>query len=208
MNLTRKSMGTWLVMLALVFTTGCGGLPMKPAIHLDPGFRPKEIDLITILPAIDGRFDKKIKVNLEKQLNKLAKQLLKRRRYEAQIVDNYGAETQITKDDLKSGDAEWIKKLGPSDANWVMVLVLDDVVTKLTFGSTGNAEVSGFLFDKETGTLVWRDKATGKAGQGGLIGMAMKGMMNGQAILFAVDSLITSIPGRPKSPKNKAGESS
>jgi hypothetical protein len=79
-----------------------------------------------------------------------------------------------------------------------MVLVLDDVVTKLTFGSTGNAEVSGFLFDKQAGEIVWRDKGIGKVGQGGLLGMAMKAGMDGAAIDAAVGNLIASVPTRDK----------
>ena len=198
MNLTRRNICTCFVVLALGLMTGCAvKQPLKPAIHLDSGLQVTNIDLLTMLPAIDARSDKSIDVALQKQLNTKAKPMLEKRGYEVLIIESDGTESQIiTKDDLKSGDAEWIKQLGPSDANWVMVLALDDVATKLTFGSTGNAEVSGFLFDKQTGTLVWRDKGVGKAGQGGLIGMAMKGMMGDAAIGMAVYNLVTSVPVR------------
>jgi hypothetical protein len=78
-----------------------------------------------------------------------------------------------------------------------MVLMLVDVATKLTFGSTGNAEVAGFLYNKEAGTIVWRDKGIGQVGQAGLMFMLMKGAMAGSAIDVAMNSLLSSIPKRP-----------
>jgi len=75
-----------------------------------------------------------------------------------------------------------------------MVILLIDVNTKLTFGSTGTAEVAGFLYDVESEKMIWRDKGIGKAGQGGLVGMLMKGMMDEQAISMANYNLVASIP--------------
>ena len=83
----------------------------------------------------------------------------------------------------------------------MLVVCLDDLASKITFGSTGNAEVSGFLFDKEKGELVWAGKGVGQAGQGGLMGMTMVGMMKGEAIGSALYNLLSGIPNRPKSGK-------
>ena len=124
---------------------------------------------------------------------------MKSKDYQVTVSDDLGdGIEQILEDDLREADGEWIKRLGPAKSRWVMVLMLVDVTTKLTFGSTGNAEVAGFLYDKETGTLVWRDKGIGKAGQGGLIGMCMKGMMDEAAISNAMNNLLASIPESPE----------
>ena len=77
-----------------------------------------------------------------------------------------------------------------------MVLSLVDVKSKLTFGSTGNAEVAGVMYDKESGTITWRDKGIGQVGQGGLIGMAFKGMMANSAISAALHNLLSSFPAQ------------
>jgi hypothetical protein len=197
MSLVRKYLILLIVVLALGLMTGC--VPaLEPAIQLDSNFQPQKVDLISILPPVDARLDKKEKVNLQKELNKAARSKLKKKRYKVQLIDTDSTNSVITKDDLETYDAAWIKKLGPGDANWVMVLVLDDVVTKLSFGSTGNAEVSGFLFDKQSGTLLWRDKGVGKTGMGGLAGMMMIASMDEEAIRLAVIDLIASIPKRPK----------
>jgi hypothetical protein len=94
-----------------------------------------------------------------------------------------------------------VRKLGPAEARWVMVVSLGDVTSKVTFGSTGNAEVSGYVYDKQDGKLIWKEKGVGQAGQGGLVGMMMKGMMKSAALNSAIDNLMRSVPKRPK-PKN------
>ncbi len=206
MKLIKRYTAPLVVLVTLGFLIGCAAA-LKPAITLDSGFQPQKVDKITMLPAVDARFDRKLKVNLQRQLNNKAKHLLESRGYEVQVIDTGSSESQITKDDLKSADEEWIKQLGPADANWVMVLALDDVVNKLTFGSTGNAEVSGYLFDKHSGLLVWHDKGIGQCGQGGLIGMPFKSLMDNKAISQSVNSLIASIPVQPKKTKSSAGDS-
>jgi len=49
----------------------------------------------------------------------------------------------------------------------------------------------GALFDRQKGKLVWRAVGTAQAGQGGLLGMAMKGAMTDEAIGEAVKDLCT-----------------
>jgi hypothetical protein len=185
----------------LVFSAGlivgCGGGQLKKAIYLDTGFQPQGISQIVLLPAVDARVDKSREVDLQKLIRGNGQNILNHKGYQVQFSDNIGEASQIIEDDLKSGDPKWIKQLGPPEARHVMVLVLVDVTAKLTFGSTGNAEVAGFLFDKETGTIVWRDKGIGQVGQGGLLGMAMKGLMAGSAIEVAMGNLMASIPIRP-----------
>ena len=56
--------------------------------------------------------------------------------------------------------------------------------------------MSGRLYDMEIRNVVLRDKAVAQTGQGGLIGMAMKGAMEQQAITMAALNLINSFPAR------------
>jgi len=167
---------------------------------MDTGFQPAALDEIVVLPALDNRIDKTIDVNIEKQIREVGVKSLERKNYQVTVSDDLGnGIAGILEDDLRAADSEWVKRLGPAKSRWVMVLMLVDVTNKLTFGSTGNAEVGGFLYDKQAGTLVWRDKGIGKAGQGGLLGMCMKGMMDEAAISNAMNHLLASIPEKPKS---------
>jgi hypothetical protein len=99
---------------------------------------------------------------------------------------------------LKAANPTWIGELKPDDARLILVIELIDVQTKTTFGSTGNAEVAGYLFDKDSKKMIWHDKGIGQVGQGGLMGMAMKAGMDEDAIRMALASLMSSIPKRPK----------
>jgi len=167
----------------------------KPKTPPDPMFMA--IQNISILPVVDARAGKKASVNLGKLQGSLAK-TLKRKRYPVVAAGSTGEAGEIAIEDMQAADPAYIKKLGPPDERWVLVVFLEDITSKITFGSTGNAELTGYLFDKEEGKLIWQNKGIGQSGQGGLIGMTMKGMMKGAALDNAVLSLLGSIPRRPK----------
>jgi len=194
-QLSKKLLG-FVLLLIIVLVAGCTA-QLKPAILRDAAFQESPPSEITLLPAIDVRLDKEIEVDIQKQIRDAAKGLLEKKGYVVRMTNDLNATADITEDDIKSGLADWIRQL-PSDDRWVMILMLVDVRTKLTFGSTGNAEVGGALFDKVNAKTIWRDKGIGKTGQGGLIGMALKGMMDEQAIAMALGNLMASIPNRPK----------
>jgi hypothetical protein len=155
------------------------------------------IENISVLPIVDARTGDKAGVSLEK-LQRSVVNALKRKQYPVQAADSSGEAGEIAIEDVEAADPQYIKKLGPADARWVLIIFLDDVASKVTFGSTGNAKLSGFLFDKSSGELVWKGRGIGQAGQGGLMGMAMKGAMKGAALEAAVFNLIREIPKRPK----------
>jgi hypothetical protein len=152
---------------------------------------------VSVLPVVDARAGKKAGVNLEKLQGHVVK-ALQQKRYPASAAGTSGQSGEIAIEDMDSADAAFIKKLGPADERSVLVVFLNDITSKLTLGSTGNAELSAYLFDKDGGRLLWRGKGVGQAGQGGLIGMPLKGMMKGQALDAAVVSLLAGIPNRPK----------
>lgn len=164
---------------------------------LPPDPRFASIGQITVLPVVDNRAGKKDKVSLD-SLRKAAVKNLKHKNYSVTENDNTGPVGDIAIEDLDEADPAWVKRLGPPDSRWVLVIGLDDVHSKITFGSTGNAEVVGFLFDKQDGSVVWKGTGVGQAGQGGLMGMAFKGFMNGAALDNAMANLLSGIPKRAK----------
>lgn len=188
----RLGLMVWL--LAAMFGLDCAA-KKKPAPP--PGSQFMAIQNISVLPVVDARAGNKAGVNLEKLQESIVK-TLKNKHYPVGAAGNSGEAGQIAIEDVESAVPAYVKKLGPVNERWVMVVFLDDITSKITFGSTGNAELSGYLFDKENGGLVWQGKGVGQAGQGGLMGMAMKGMMKGEALEAAVLNLLGSMPNLPK----------
>jgi hypothetical protein len=184
------------LLLTAIFGVECAA--KKPKLPPDPKFMA--IQNILVLPVIDSRAGEKASVNLDK-LQDSAVNVLKKKRYDATATSASGEVGQVVEEDLQDAKPEWVKKLGPADARWVMAVCLRDVTSKMVFGSTGNAELSGYLFDKESGELIWKGKGVGQAGQGGLLGMTMKGAMKGEALSAAIFNLLSSIPTRPKPAK-------
>lgn len=170
----------------------------KTKIPPDPKFIA--IQNISVLPIVDARAGKKTGVNMEKLQGSVVNGL-KRKHYVVGAASNSGEAGEIAIEDVDSANPPYLKKLGPSGERWVMVVFLEDVASKITFGSTGNAELRGYLFDKDHGDLIWKGKGVGQAGQGGLMGMTMKGMMKGQALDAAVASLLADVPTLPKGGK-------
>jgi hypothetical protein len=185
------------LLLTAIFGVECVA-KKRPKPPPDPKFMA--IQNISVLPVVDSRAGEKASVNLEK-LQASAVNALKSKRYPATTASSSGEIGQLAEEDLQDAKPEWVKKLGPQDERWVMAVCLRDVTSKMVFGSTGNAELSGYLFDKETGEAVWKGKAVGQAGQGGLAGMMMKGAMKSAALDSALFNLFMSIPTRPKPPK-------
>lgn len=183
----------WLCIVMVFGAVACTIKPKLP-IYLEAGFNAQAVGPILMLPPVDARIDKKIEVNFDKQLRDEATKLVAKKGYQIAASPTTDGPADITEDELRTADGEWIKRLGPPEARWVMIVSLIDVTTNLTFGSTGNAEVEGFLYDKEQGTLVWRDKGIGQVGQGGLLGMALISMMDDEAISCALSKLFESLP--------------
>ncbi len=186
--------GFWILLVTGICSISAAG---KKHEKLPPDPKFSAITNISVLPIADARAGKKAGVNLEKLQGNVVS-TLKRKHYPVDPATSSGVSGEIAIEDMESPNSPYIKKLGPANERWVMVVFLDDVNSKITFGSTGNAELTGFLFDKEQGELVWRGKGVGQAGQGGLMGMTMKGMMKSEALDAAVANLLGSMPTRPK----------
>jgi hypothetical protein len=186
---------TALLLIAGICAVECAAKKRAPRTPPDPRFLA--IQGVSVLPVVDARAGQKAGVNLEKLQGQVVK-TLQQKRYPVTAAGKSGQSGEIAIEDMDSADPAFIKKLGPADERWVLVVFLNDITSKITFGSTGNAELSAYLFDKGGGALLWKGKGVGQAGQGGLMGMPLKGMMKGQALDAAVVSLLAGIPNRPK----------
>lgn len=189
-----------IILPVFILISGCTATK-KAAISMAPGFNPKSVDEILVLPVVDLRFDKTKMPNIDKVDNWMQNNIegtLKRFGYKVKIVTDRAFVSNITEEDLNSQDAAWIKQAVPSKSSWVLVVGLMDSESKITFGSTGSAEVTGYFYNKGDGLSIWHDKGVGKVGQGGLMGMAMKATMKHDAVIMATGNMMASFPRIPK----------
>ena len=181
--------------LAVLLTlTAC--VTTVPALFMQDDFKTLQIDKIHLLPTLDLRLDTTKKLNTDKWVQASFKKALKKKSYTTVPHTNRSLIANINEENLLDSSNAWLTDIKIEGAKWLLLPVLHDVSTKATFGSTGNAEMSAFLFDLEQHALVWKHKAASKVGQGGLIGLAMKGAMAQEAIQNASSQLVLAFPKR------------
>jgi hypothetical protein len=180
----------------LIVLTGCSTIiPFKPN-YMDSEFSPSEIEEITVLPVVDIRKDKSLKIAYQKIGTYEFKYFFPRMGYQVKLSDNFGKIANITEDDIARQDVDFIKNLGPDNAQWVFLVTLDDLATRKTLGIASVAECSGILYDKDPGKEVWRHKATHQYGQGGIAGMMMGGTVREESLRACVDDLLAQFPSK------------
>ncbi len=172
---------------------------MEPPEYVASDFDAQAIEEIVVLSMIDHRIDVEKEDRLDKWIKKMVEISLKKKRFKFAIEISPDYVEAVTRDGLEDEDAEMISKLGPEGSRWLMLFVLHDASSKMSLGSSGGAEVTGYIIDKENQTVVWRNKEFGEFRQGGLMGMAMKGAMKISAIQSSVGQILHSLPKRAKS---------
>ncbi len=180
---------------SLLGLTGCAA-PTKKPIFQDASFTSAVVNEIVLLPVLDLRPDKSVGLDVKETAASTAKGALKQKKYKCTLHTDDSQVSGLTEEDLEQPRSEWIKALNPSNARWMMVVAVNDLVRKVTFGTAANAEVSAYLFDKEAGKCVWHDKGIGQAGQGGLIGYLMPSAT--PALQLATAQAIYGLPKKPK----------
>lgn len=199
-NFFIKCVAAVIIFPVLLSISGCTATKKIP-ISMTPGFSPDAVDMITVFPVVDLRFDKSDKLSMENVDNWMLKnveRILKKFGYQVILMSDRAMVSGLTEDDLSGKSTSWIKQAAPSSSSWVLITGLVDCESKLTFGSTGTAEVTGFFYNTNDGSVIWHDKGVGKVGQGGLAGMAMKGMMTHDAVVMATNVLMASFPEKRK----------
>jgi hypothetical protein len=141
-----------------VFGAGiCSGNPGD----FPPAPRYGGIEKIVLLPVVDCRStNKDTKINFKNMRANAGRVLKKLNHYSVAQSDDATGLDAITEQDLGSGSREWIKRLGPPEARWVMVIGLSDLQGSHRFSTA--ATVFGFLYDKPEATLSWRGRGVGR----------------------------------------------
>jgi hypothetical protein len=165
--------------------------------QLLPGFTPAEVDHVAVLPVLDNRIERAKARDYQKWvIREEVEPSLKHKGYSFTIYTDPSLVASVTRPQLANPSPEWIARLEPKHERWILLVAVNDSTAKLTFGSTGNAELQGFLFDKVRKSVVWREQAIGREGQGGLIGMTMIGVVERSAVEKAAKNVMASLPKR------------
>lgn len=171
-----------LLIYASLGLAGCGAA-FSPH-YLDPSFYEANVDFISVLPAVDIRKDRSVDLDEGWELKTVKKGIgarggtayrFKWKGYNPVYDNDFGGVDNISEDDLIAANSDWINKLGPEDSRWIFLFVLEDLVTRKTFGHTYATECSAVLYDKESGKAVWKHKYVREAIQGGLGGLLTAG---------------------------------
>ena len=168
--------------------------------YIDVTSDPKFLAIyhLAILPVADLREDQTEQVNLA-DLTNITEDLLKQDNYPANLASNMETAGEILEANLNDAKPEWIKRLGPPEARWVMLVGLRDTHgMSNSLEHTNTAEFLGFLFDKQDGSVLWKGKGTGKVGRMLLGGVLRKGAMPGEAEKAALVDLLSGLPTLPK----------
>ena len=187
---------TLVVISAAVLLTGCG--TTTPPLQSAQGFSLVQMDEVYLLPVVDARVDKKSKTKINKIVQKRAALWLKSKHYKLQILTDTNIIADITFEDLREPRADWVTKIGPPQARWVMIFAIEELKKKVTLGAAANAEMTLTILDKQAGIVVWRDKTLGQFGMAGPVAAIFSGLVEHDALWVAVDNLV-----RYKFPKRK-----
>jgi hypothetical protein len=179
----------------------------KPPTYQNPSFNTSSIDEIAVLSVIDARVDKKKNFKWDKMLPNPTKNKLKGKGYRARVVLDPSLVSGINQEAIDRADPSWIRSLGPPDARWIYVWSVTDVSHKVVtvdspalaplgfWGPSGQAGMAAILFDKQNGTIAWRNEAHSKTPAAfGLIGMAFAGLADNDAIEAAFQEITAGFP--------------
>lgn len=175
-------------MIALL--AGCATGRKHRPLYIDATFDPQQVDTITVLQPADLRYDKSLKTDFVHILGNYSKRVFKDRKYKVELNMDPLLVSGISEERLENPSSDWIRTLGPSDANWIMVLSIEYVSRFLSADSEAVAEVRGVLFDKSSGSVVWRGVGKGFEHAGILFG----GLADNDAVRMALYNLSFSLP--------------
>lgn len=190
----------WVIVVLVLVACSSGALSAKKKrvepLYLDESFSSSDVGEISVLPPADLRKDLTIEVTkLDEIGSKVAEKLLQKRGYKYLFRKDYGSVTSITEDDVEYMDPEWVSLLGEDEDRWVLLLVLEDLVT-MKGQNAFTARCSGYLFDRAVSKAMWRHETTKSVGAPGLGALMVKKMGRGATVRQCFEELLETLPDR------------
>lgn len=184
--------------VVVILFIGCAS-PTKNAILLDPAFHNKMAGKICVLPTVDLRIDKSTSIDMDGDIRKPFSDGLKDKGYEIDLLSTFGEKDDMPAEAVAEMSVDELYALGLEQSPSLLVLYLNDVSSNyVVMGYTYKVELTGVLLDKQTKTVLWKDKGIGSSGQGGLISGLMAPLIKAEALSSSVNSMLRSFPEKPK----------
>jgi hypothetical protein len=167
--------------------------PSAPVpVFLHSEFKQRGIDEIVLLPAIDLRQVEE-RLDGNKHVRNEAVRALERRHYAVSAVDDFAPGTVPTEAELERPSPSWIATLGPAKSRWVLLVTIVRFEKHFTIGVRVEADLQGYLFDKEKGELLWQGKGHGDQA----VGYFLAGFAERAGLEVAVEDLLKTFPAKP-----------
>lgn len=194
----HASIAIYILVAAGIIVAGC--VSTKPPIYAHTDFEKGEIGRIVVLPAVDNRANRALEFDHSDVIQDTIVKQLKHRGYEATSAYTFGRTGEVSSERLTNitSAPPWIEELGPADARWVLLPVVDVLEAKWTLARQAKASLHGYAFDKKKQELIWEGEGKGSMSIGflsaGLVGLAMSGMIDEDAVRAAAKDMIDSVP--------------
>ena len=191
----------FLSFIYLLLIVGCA-TPQK-AIYLAPSFDQINVDKITILPVFDARsqrlFDVK-EADLQRIVYPTLENGLSQKGYTFDYSDEIGRGECLKYGRTGNLDPDCLRNVGPSDSRYILVLFLQDFQMRSPYGGAASAKMSGLLFDRTEGIMLWRDSENSGISQRELVGKNRNTLISNDVIQLCTGKLISSVPQKSSTP--------
>lgn len=167
-------------------------------------FNPEIIELITVLPVVDlRRGGDTQKVNDHREMKRAIRIHVGKRRYPIERETDIGLVTHIDEAWLNDPTSERIRMLGPEGSRYLLLLVLVELETHTALQTKTVSKMTGFLFDRTSGELLWKNTGSyewkvGLLNTGPLGALGMNIGAQGTALLQATRSVMKDLEKKPK----------
>ena len=195
----NRESGEWplpyLLLLVFPFLHSCA--TPQEATYLVPSFDQKNVDVITILPIVDARTQRWYEINesdLQQTVSPDVEGALIEKGYSVEYSGDDAGIQCIKFGPTSKPESECLQKVGPPQSQWVLVLFLNDFRMRAGYGGAVTVKMSGILFDRKEGLMLWRDLEYAGLSGSGVVSEDMDPFLTRDVIHNCALKLIDSLP--------------
>jgi hypothetical protein len=174
----------WLLWFLAVLATALSGCSSQkkfvsvPHAFEIPSYTPSQVDTVVVLPVLDSRFDKSLKIDSAKRIQGSIEQFLTKNGYGVVVLKDEVVLKPILPQRLALPTPEWLATLGPTDSRWILLIELTGTQYKRDRGGSWfsifygglhlhirstRVELTAYLFDKQNMTRPWKKQVLANA---------------------------------------------
>ena len=191
-----------LCLISLLLIGGCAA-PQK-AIYVAPSFEQLHVDTITILPIVDSRTQRQFEVTetaLQKIVYPVVETGLSEKGYTIEYSNEIGRVQCLKFGHSANLAPDCLRNVGPPNSRWILVLFLQDFQMRSPYGGAASAKMSGVLFDRSEGLMLWRDLEYAGLSQRELVGKNKDTSIATDVLQICTSKLIRSLPKKSSTPQ-------